>query len=298
MNVHDGRVIFCEKNVKIIECSACGFSHMYPLPSPESLELIYKNQYYSEDKSDYIEGQENERDWWFLNYSSRLNKIKNLMGGTGRILDIGSGPGLFLQAAMQSGWKALGIEPNNLAADHARSLGCEVIESFLDDIEINKIGKFNAIHCSEVLEHLVDPISVVKKMKDFLEKDGLVYCLVPNDFNKIQSIITEKMKYKKWWVSTPHHINYFKHETLINLFTKIGFKIIHVSSTFPIDLFLLMNLNYIENKEIGKYCHNLRMNFEKNLLQHNNLEFIDEIYSKFAEMGIGREIVLVARKID
>ena len=127
---------------------------------------------------------------------------------------------------------------------------------------------------------------------------GLVYCLVPNDFNPIQSILTDNKTRDKWWISTPYHINYFNHTSLAQLFAKHHFSIELVTSTFPIDLFLLMDLNYIGDDRLGKYCHGLRMNFEKNLLKGNGNAFLDQFYTQLAKIGLGREAIVIARKMQ
>lgn len=63
-------------------------------------------------------------------------------------------------------------------------------------------------------------------------------------------------------------------------------------------MFLLMGDNYIGNDEQGRVCHTKRMNFEKNLLGSNNSNFLKDLYSTFSKYGIGREIVLYAKKMN
>lgn len=299
MSLHKGRKLFCRDDVTILDCDICGFAHMDPLPTLEMIENIYDYDYYANEKSDYISAQEAQRDWWIANYSHRLRQIEQLSSGTGRrILDIGSGPGLFLQAAKKQGWSAVGIEPNKLAADHARLNGGEVLELYLKREYIPLLGKFNAIHCSEVLEHIQNPQEIVEIMHDLLTPGGVVFCLAPNDFNPIQAVLTGDNSEKKWWVSTPHHINYFNHHSLSQLFANNKFSIERVTSTFPIDLFLLMDLNYIGNTELGKYCHSLRMNFEKNLMKSDHFNLLEQFYERLAQIGLGREAIVIARKTD
>lgn len=53
-------------------------------------------------------------------------------------------------------------------------------------------------------------------------------------------------------MSPPEHINYFNFESITRLLERNGFSIIEITSTFPLELFLLMGDNYIGNNEIGK----------------------------------------------
>ena len=56
-----------------------------------------------------------------------------------------------------------------------------------------------------------------------------------------------------------------------------------------------MGDDYIDNDQIGKEAHRRRKNFEDLLVkQDNNLK--RKLYLEFAKLGIGREIVLYAKK--
>ena len=64
---------------------------------------------------------------------------------------------------------------------------------------------------------------------------------------------------------------------------------------FPIDIFLLMGDDYIGNDVKGKEAHQRRKNFEM-ILGKKNKQLSRKIYQEFAKMGIGREIVLYAKR--
>ena len=57
-----------------------------------------------------------------------------------------------------------------------------------------------------------------------------------------------------------------------------------------------MGQNYIGNDSMGRQCHGQRKQFEKNLFGAGASELMNNLYSSFAKLGIGREIVLYARK--
>ena len=98
-------------------------------------------------------------------------------------------------------------------------------------------------------------------------------------------------------MAPPHHVNYFDFRSLGGLLKKCGFSIVHEESTFPIDLFLLMGDNYISDDKVGRECHTRRMNFEKSMRLSGNNDLLERLYSNFAKQGIGREVVLYAKKI-
>jgi hypothetical protein len=80
------------------------------------------------------------------------------------------------------------------------------------------------------------------------------------------------------------------------LVERCGFEVCHIESTFPIDMFLLMGENYVGNDECGRKVHSLRKMFEKSLALADANELRAGLYKAFADLGIGREVVLFARK--
>ena len=58
-----------------------------------------------------------------------------------------------------------------------------------------------------------------------------------------------------------------------------------------------MGGNYIGNDEVGKKCHIKRMNFEKSMRLNSENDLLEKLYMDFAKRGIGREVVMYAKKI-
>ena len=76
----------------------------------------------------------------------------------------------------------------------------------------------------------------------------------------------------------------------------IGFKVVLRESTFPIDMFLLMGENYIENNILGRECHKMRKNMELNLAKAGKNNLKRKLYREYANIGLGREIMLIGQK--
>ena len=212
-------------------------------------------------------------------------------------MDVGSGPGLFLDAARERGWKTLGVEPSNEASAFSRdTLNLDVRSIFLNNETKDTLGLFSAINLGEVLEHLAEPREMLQIVKSMLNIGGVLTIIVPNDFNPIQNILSEKLGVKPWWVAPPHHLNYFDVSSLTNLVSSIGFDVLHTETTFPIDIFLLMGINYIGDDVAGRQAHLYRKNLEINLSRSGESNFKQLLYKEFSKLGLGREIVLYAQK--
>ena len=51
---HHGPRVAHAKNHDIIDCFTCGFRHVLPLPDPASLEREYRENYYADEKPNFI----------------------------------------------------------------------------------------------------------------------------------------------------------------------------------------------------------------------------------------------------
>lgn len=295
---HEGLVAASANGFDVIDCQLCGFKHIIRIPTEEELEQAYQHDYYTQEKPLYIERYKEDLDWWNQVYTRRYEILEqHLPAKQRRLLDIGSGPGFFLLNGQKRDWQVKGIEPSVQAAEHSHQLGLDVDAMFFTEQTAPKLGFFDAINMGEVLEHIPDPVALLSLVNHQLNDNGMVCIIVPNDFNPFQLVLRDHLGFKPWWVAPPHHINYFDFDSLSNLVERCGFEVVRRESTFPIDMFLLMGNNYIGNDDVGRACHIQRMNFEKAINLGGRGNVLSSLYSKFAGEGIGREIVMFARKI-
>lgn len=296
--LHKGKVIDEREGYTIVDCEGCGYTHIHPIPTKEELHKVYAEEYYDSEKPDYIEHAKADLEWWNVAYDERYDFLESVLSiKERRILDIGCGPGYFLKRGMDRGWSVLGVEPSKQAASHAESLGVEVINSFLDDASaIDSTSPFNAIHLSEVLEHVPEPREILYKTYELLEDGGIIAAIVPNDYNPVQNVLRYKMDFEPYWLAPPHHINYFNFDSMERLLKSVGFKVMKRSSTFPIDFFLLMGDNYIGDDKLGRECHGRRKNLDIMLNEPEFNNFKEDLYGLMARHSIGRELIVYARK--
>jgi SAM-dependent methyltransferase len=295
---HSGPLLASVGEFDVVDCRQCGFRHVLPIPTTEMLTSAYAHEYYSKEKPLYIERYLEDREWWDSVYDARYATLEALLGpGRRRILDIGSGPGLFLARGRERGWRAKGVEPSVHAAAYSRdTLGLDVSEVFLDSASAAALGRFDAISLSLVLEHLPDPRAMLRIVHGLLEPGGVLCLVAPNDFNPIQAIAHGNLGLPAWWIAPPHHLNFFDRPSLQMLLQAVGFEVVHDEVTFPIDLFLLMGDSYIGNDALGRECHRRRMAFELNLVKAGRADLLQQLYARLATLGIGRELVFFARK--
>jgi len=160
---HTGKLLDSLKGFDVIECKTCGFAHIVPIPSSDELNKFYKKKYYEQEgKKNYFDEQKSQLDWWNNIFKERCESFEKILNKKGKILDIGCGPGFFMQKAQSMDWKVLGIEPSMKASNYAiKNLNLDVINYDLELIDINnsKLKEIDVIYTHGVLEHMRNPKS-------------------------------------------------------------------------------------------------------------------------------------------
>jgi SAM-dependent methyltransferase len=294
---HEGIRVAHARGFDIVACETCGFRHAVPLPRAEDMAEAYREEYYASEKPTFLVHAREDQAWAELAQNDRLEIFERLLpAGRRRLLDIGSGPGFFLKSAMTRGWDAIGIEPSRQAAAHARSLGAKVVEGFFDAKSADKLGFFDVAHLNNVLEHIADPIGLLSLAAQRLERGGLLCINVPNDFSALQIAGQNAVKAGEWWVAPPHHLNYFDFDSLSALVERLGFTVAERTTSFPMEAFLMMGEDYTKDPALGRACHNRRKRFDLAFETAGLKEVRRAFYRALAEIGLGREAVVIAVK--
>ncbi|HOM01309.1 MAG TPA: class I SAM-dependent methyltransferase [Acetivibrio sp.] len=266
---------------KVIECKDCGFYHVYPYPDNDFLNTFYSKEYKDELSK--------------INLKEKVARIKRLIKSR-EILDIGCGSCELLKEFENEGFKPYGIEPSERGAEECNDKGIRVKNEFADK---NRFGKkFELINLSFVLEHIPNPYDFMEKIKsEFMSEEGYLSIEVPNDFNLLQRVYTAYHKTEPYWIHFPDHLNYWNFDTFKNFLERAGFEVVYQTSSFPLEMFLLMDEDYIKKKELGKIVHSKRVQFELKFKQIGKTEDIFMIYQKLSEINVGREIQVIAKRV-
>lgn len=291
---HHGPVIVSVDGRDVIDCKACGFRHIDPLFTSEELKAFYEKEFYQSERADYFSRMEGDRDWWMLRYGHYYAMLESHVSGR-RMLDIGSGPGFFLDAGKARGWDVTGFEPSPMASEYCTRRGLKVINDFFSADAAREHGPFDAIALSMVLEHVKDPIGLINQAREMLRPGGLLLLISPNDFNPLQTVLWREMGFAPWWVVPKHHLNYFDLASASQFVKARGFDLLHVETSFPLEQYLLSGRNYVGNDAVGRECHKERKAFES-ALYAKAPAVMRGLAAGWAAQGIGREFLVLGRK--
>ena len=283
-----------------------GARELDPKPADAEIGNFYLSQYYELLKSGkrapdirrLMDGGDNaqrERDWLRHGlYADIADSILTFAPGMST-LDVGCGAGELVAFLKDQGLEACGFEPSELAVSVAREKELEVHHANFDDFVANcreQQRRFDAVSMVHVLEHVPDPKLLLTSMRDLLNEGGILIVDVPNDFNPLQEAAREALDLEPWWIIRPDHISYFGFDSLETLLQICSYEIVDRYTTFPMEFFLLMGRRYTEEPATGAQCHAERRSFEHAL----PTSLRRKLYRAFAEIGIGRDCIAVARK--
>ncbi|SHK30653.1 glycosyltransferase [Desulforamulus aeronauticus] len=192
-------------------CISCNHLFAAQRPKEVSYELA------EEKASSMIKGMAKE----LIHYQDTVSEICSLAKGN-LFLDIGSGSGKLIAVALEYGFEAVGIEPiEQLALQSQKTLDTTIYNCTLENFESNT--RYDVISLDCVLENLAEPQTVLGKIEELLNKDGLLYIETPN----FASAYARVMKDKSWTVRSGRIVNYFSKQSLERLLTEHGFTLIN-----------------------------------------------------------------------
>lgn len=147
-----------------------------------------------------------------------------------KVLDIGSAWGEFL-IHFGSGSKGIEVLPESVK--FSRAIGLYIDEYNFEDEWREKSEAFDAIWCSNVLEHVVAPHLLLRQFHDTLKPNGLVFIRVPTIPSNWLYLKLNKLFLGFLGYEAVQHINAFTRRTIEFTVERAGFKMIESNIFFP-----------------------------------------------------------------
>lgn len=181
---------------------------------------------FQEQKGNY------HRDKVYISGSSQFRNIFRRRVGLilqylkkGKVLEIGSSTGVLLELLKNKGFDVLGIEPSINTADYANSKGIKTLKTTFEEAKLPN-SSFDLVVVNHVLEHLYDPVSVLRKINSILKGEGCVFIDVPN-FGGIKA----RVRGVNWEYLLPEeHKWHFTSSALKELLRRSGFEVVYMET--------------------------------------------------------------------
>ncbi len=210
---------------RLLYCRRCEIGQLAPLPSPAELAALYASEAYfrGDDEVGYADyaarAPQHARSFrrqaqWLLRH-----------GAVGELLEIGCGPGLFLEEAARLGVaRPVGVDLNPWAVAAARARGLDVRLGSVDAIA--PTPGFDAVAMLDVLEHVPAPLPFLASVRQRLRPGGRLLLMTPNIRSALARVSGRR------WVSLkiPEHVRYYSPRGIRALLTAAAFEVLAVRS--------------------------------------------------------------------
>lgn len=237
---------------KLWQCQTCDGVYLDPRPTPNTLSQAYL-RYYTHQPNEKIQKKSSRllrkyrlrlsngySNWrygtneapsaWLGKYlihamqkskeeiDNRLRLIPRITEGRRTLLDVGCGNGSFLSLAQNCGWDVVGIDTDAKAVHNAIQNGVNAFEGGIEIYE-GQNDIFDVITLSHVIEHVHDPVKLLKACHNLLKPGGQLWLQTPN----IDSF-GHKLFQKNWrGLESPRHLVLFNRKSLKLALRKAGF---------------------------------------------------------------------------
>ena len=188
--IHDARLEFSEyrtqdpelaeysgQRVSIVRCHRCGFAQPAGLPAlPRYFDRMYDQRW----SADWVEREHR------ASYKDRIFDVvlsqleRRLPSGRRRLLDVGAHAGRFITRARARGWDADGLELNPRTAAYAATASGGRVHHGNLFTWTGPADTYDAVTLTDVLEHIPDPRSALRRAHGLLAPGGWVAVKVPN----------------------------------------------------------------------------------------------------------------------
>ena len=158
-------------------------------------------------------------------------------GGGRRLLDVGCGPGYLSRLLAERGFEVTGVErtpPEEMGGARLRFLAADLDEGLPEDL-----GRYDAVVCGDVLEHLKDPGRLLRAIGGVLAPGGRLIASLPNSGNLYfrLTVLMGRFPQHERGLFDRTHLHFYVWDGWVELFRENGFEIERVQpSGIPVGL--------------------------------------------------------------
>jgi 2-polyprenyl-3-methyl-5-hydroxy-6-metoxy-1,4-benzoquinol methylase len=165
---------------------------------------------------------------------ARTEMIPFISKSSRKVLDIGCSSGKFgaLLKEERPNMEVWGFEPDPEAASIAATYLDKVINGVFSVDHPDILGQsFDTICFNDVLEHLVDPFTVLKQATTLMTENGQIVASIPNILfygQILQILIRQDWKYQESGILDYTHLRFFTKKSILRMFHEAGLQVTQI----------------------------------------------------------------------
>lgn len=220
-----GSIVFERDRYELVECGGCQLIFLSPQPSDEDLRRIYLQSSQFDDAL-YVDRARVDA---ILEYmTSCLTRIlaRSRRSADARVsvLEVGAGLAWMGRAA-----KALNPQSATTAQDISAEAvdQCPWIDRYVHgdafDARLDARAPYDVVSMTHVIEHLVDPLTVVRRCAGLLAAGGVILVTAPHRPVGWRSGSSDLSLWRNYsYTHVPAHIQYFSRRSMLTFARKAG----------------------------------------------------------------------------
>ena len=209
----------------LMKCSQCGLKFILS----QNFETLDDDSYW-DDVNKKIYAMPIVLNEFKKKQDKYLKKIIKLSPPNKKLLDVGSGSGIFIENARLNGLDATGIEPSSIAVELCKKIyDFSLVQGYLT-VDSNLPKNFGILSAWDVIEHVFNPKEFLKICHAHLEHGGILLLETPDESSLIRKLINIFDFTKKIFkfgsssnIYYPSHRYYFTHKSIKILLNEVGF---------------------------------------------------------------------------
>ena len=209
---------YAQDPVRVVRCGHCRLWYLSPRPTEQTTDAFYRSDdYFADGKAGYEDYTRQEKSLR-RTFRRLLRHLGDLNVTGGRLLEVGSGLGYFLDEARTRFHQRDGIELSPDAAVKAAALSGATMHQSLEALPSDKL--FDCIVALHVIEHVHRPAAFLQQLITHLAPDGVLLLATPDMGSFWRHAMGRRWPSFKY----PEHLTFFDSVTLPRLFVELGFE--------------------------------------------------------------------------